>query len=131
MRRDDRDDPFDDFFQEIERVMNEMMGGSFDMDVEVGANPAGFGDHTHVDVQETDDDVRVVADLPGVDKEEIKLTCDGDVLTISARSEYREYDERIRLPAPVDEHSASATYNNGVLEVTLERTDGTTDISVN
>ncbi len=130
MRRDDRDDPFDDIFREIERVMNEMMGGNFDMDVEMGG-PAGFGDHTHVDVQETDGEVRAVADLPGVDKEDIKLTCDGEVLTISATSDHRDYDERVRLPATVDEHSASATYNNGVLEVVMDRADGSTNIDVN
>ncbi|PSP74874.1 Hsp20/alpha crystallin family protein [Halobacteriales archaeon QS_1_68_20] len=130
MRRDDRDDPFDDIFREIERMMNEMMGGNFDMDVEMGG-PAGFGADTHVDVQETDDEVRVVADLPGVDKDDIKLTCDGEVLTISATSDHRDYDERVRLPATVDEHSASATYNNGVLEVVMDRADASTDIDVN
>ena len=134
MRRDDRDDPFDDLFREIERMMNEMMGDDFDMRVERDANPAGgptgFGSETHVDVHQTDDVVRVVADLPGVVKEDIDLKCDGEVLTIGAASDHREYDERVHLPAQVDEHSATATYNNGVLEVTLEKSDESADIDV-
>lgn len=135
--RDDRDDPFDDFFRELERMMNEMMGDSFETNVDVqtrhGAvgDQTGFGTATHVDVQETDGELRVVADLPGVGKEDIGLRCDGEVLTISATSDDRSYDERVRLPARVDETSASASFNNGVLEVVLERVDGATDIDVN
>ncbi|USZ69394.1 Hsp20/alpha crystallin family protein [Halorussus salilacus] len=130
MRRDDRDDPFDDLFREIERMMNEMMGGDFDMQVERGGDATGFGTDTHVDIHEADDEVRVIADLPGVEKSDIDLKCDGEVLTISAASDHREYDERVRLPAQVDEHSATATYNNGILEVAFEKSDESADIDV-
>ena len=130
MRRDDRDDPFDDLFREIERMMNEMMGGNVDMHVERGGGPAGFGAETHVDIHEEDETVRVVADLPGVEKTDIDLKCDGEALTISAASDHREYDERVRLPARVDEHSAQATYNNGILEVTFDKDENSADIDV-
>ncbi|MFC7166975.1 Hsp20/alpha crystallin family protein [Halospeciosus flavus] len=119
MRRDDRDDPFDDFFDEIERMMNDMMQGEGG-----GFEDAGFGSDTHVTIHEFDDEIRVVADLPGVEKEDISLQCDGEVLTISAATDAREYDERIELPGLVDERSATATYNNGVLEVTFDRAEG-------
>ena len=120
MRRDDRDDPFDDLFREIERMMNEMMSG---VDVNIEASntaSAGFGSDTHVDVHEAGEELRVVADLPGVEKDNIDLECDGTTLTISARSDHREYDERVSLPTRVNEHSANATFNNGVLEVAFE-----------
>lgn len=115
MRGNDRDDPFDDIFDQIERMMNEMAGAVDD--------DAGFGTETHVDVHEDDDELRLVADLPGVAKEEISLRCDGETLTVDARGDRREYSERVRLPARVDEHSAQATFNNGILEVTLDRVD--------
>ncbi|MFB6093837.1 MAG: Hsp20 family protein, partial [Halanaeroarchaeum sp.] len=51
-------------------------------------------------------------------------------LTISAASDVREYDERISLPSRVDPDSGTASYNNGVLEVVLDRTEDATDISV-
>lgn len=122
MDRDDRDDPFDNIFNEIERMMNGMTGGARDQ--------SGFATETHVDVFDEGDVIRLVADLPGVDKDAIELKCDGEVLTISAASDRREYDERIRLPARVDEHSAKASFNNGVLQVTFDRIEDSAAIDV-
>ncbi|EMA31884.1 Hsp20/alpha crystallin family protein [Halobiforma nitratireducens] len=140
MRRDDRDEPFDDLFREIERMMNEMMSGAdtnVDFDSAGGPGPGtgtgsnnGFGSDTHVDIHDTDDEIRVVADLPGVEKNNIELECDGKTLTISASSEHREYDERVSLPRRVNEHTASATYNNGVLEVVFEPAEKSSGISL-
>jgi HSP20 family protein len=115
MRRDDPDDPFGDIFDEIERMM--------------GAD-GGFATETHVDVQDLGDRLRLVADLPGVEKEGIDLQCDGETLTIGAVGDRREYDERIRLPARVDEHTASATFNNGILQVTFEKVGESADIDL-
>ena len=127
--KDDRDDhdPIDDILREIERVMNEMMGD--DVHIDRGGS-AGFGSDLHLDVYEEDGEVRVVADLPGVEKDAIDLKCDGKVLTVSAASDRRDYEERIRLPTRVDEHSAAATYNNGVLEVTFDSADDSADIDL-
>ncbi len=124
MDRDDRDDPFGDFFEEIERMMNEMASGG------PTTEDAGFGSETHVDAYATEDAVRVVADLPAVSKEQLSVQCDGESLTISAASDRREYDETVALPAPVDEHSGSATFNNGVLEVEFDRDDDSASIDV-
>ena len=125
MRRNP-DDPFDDLFRQIERMMEGVMGGmrgggSFDAEVATD---------THVDVREYDDRVTVMADLPGVSKADIDLQCDGRTLSIAASTETRHYDERVPLPVAVDETSATARYNNGVLEVTFERAEGSADISL-
>ncbi len=133
MHRDDRDDPFDDFFREIERMMNDMMGdqGEFHLETSIGGSESAMGtSDLHVDVQESDDRIRVVADLPGVEKENIDLTCDGQTLTIDAEGLEREYHDRVRLPARVDEHSADASYNNGILEVAFERTEDSRSIDL-
>jgi HSP20 family protein len=122
MDRDDRDDPFDNIFDEIERMMGEMTGN-----VDGGS---GFASETHVDVYDEGETLRLVADLPGVTKDGIDLKCDGETLTISAVSDRREYDEHVRLPARVDEHSARATFNNGVLEVTFDRAEDSAAIDV-
>ena len=126
MRRDDRDDPFGDIFREIERMMEEMMGGAPAFD----GDQSGFSSETHVDVHETDDEIRVLADLPGVQKADISIQCDGDIVTIGAQSDLREYDERINLPARVDPRSGNASYNNGVLEVSFARVEASTNIDV-
>ncbi len=127
--RDDRRDPFDELFRELERVMNQMMRGSGDVTVSTGGD-AGFGSDTHVDIHESDDEIRVIADIPGVSKHDIHLQCDGRIVTISADSDHRTYDERVELPGRVDETSATASYNNGVLEIVFERADRSSDISV-
>lgn len=130
MRRDDRDEPFDDLFREIERMMNDMMNGA-DVDFDSSNSVEnGFGSDTHVDIHETDDELRVIADLPGVEKNNIDLECDGKSLTISAQSQHRQYDERVSLPQRVNEHTAEATYNNGILEVVFESAEKSSDISL-
>ncbi|MEF8791635.1 MAG: Hsp20/alpha crystallin family protein [Haloarculaceae archaeon] len=127
MRRDDRDeDPFSDFFRELERMMDEMTGRSPDVRVD----ETGFGADAHFSVYEEGDRLRVVGDLPGVEKEEIEIKCDGERVTVLAATASREYEERVDLPTRVDEHSARATFNNGVLEITLERADGSKNISL-
>ena len=127
MRRDD-DDPFDEFFREIERMMDEMMGA--EGDVHINRDGPTESADLHLDVHETESEIRVIADIPGVDKESIDLKCDGTVLTIEASTHQQEYDERLTLPSTVDEHSASATYNNGILEVTFDREEDSADIEL-
>lgn len=119
---EDRDDPFDDFFREIERMMDGMMGD--------GGDPTAFGSDTHVDFHQTDEELSVIADVPGVHKEQLTLKCDGETLTISVETPDRQFDERISLPTPVDETSAEATFNNGVLEVRFAKTGSSADIEL-
>jgi len=65
--------------------------------------------------------VRVIAELPGVEKEDIDLRATETSLTISAESQHRKYYKELRLPTPVNPKSAKATYRNGVLEVSLPK----------
>ncbi|MFW5946304.1 MAG: archaeal heat shock protein Hsp20 [Candidatus Natronoplasma sp.] len=72
------------------------------------------------DVQDTGDKVLVTVDIPGVQKEEIDLNVKEDILIVSVEGK-RRYKKRIELPSRVDSQTAEATYNNGVLEVELEK----------
>ncbi|MEM1639850.1 MAG: archaeal heat shock protein Hsp20 [Desulfurococcaceae archaeon] len=76
-----------------------------------------------VDVFESENEVTVVAEMPGVDKEkiEVKVTEDGKTLVINASNEKRKYYKEVELPAKVDPSSAKASYKNGVLEVKLKK----------
>ncbi|MGC8982344.1 MAG: archaeal heat shock protein Hsp20 [Desulfurococcaceae archaeon] len=76
-----------------------------------------------VDVFERGDEVVVVAEIPGVDKEKIdlKVTEDGKTLIIKASNEERKYYKEVDLPAKVDPESAKASYKNGILEVRLKK----------
>ena len=76
-----------------------------------------------VDVIEEPEQVRVVAELPGVEKSEIKTTVSDSTLTIkviAGAHKYR-YLREVELPVSVDPDSSKASYRNGVLEVTLRK----------
>jgi HSP20 family protein len=76
-----------------------------------------------VDVYETEAEVHVVAELPGVEKEDINLHGTEDTLTVSVdTSEYKYYKD-IGLPSKVRVNEAKTHYKNGVLEVVFPRQD--------
>lgn len=74
-----------------------------------------------VDVYDEKDHVLVVAEIPGVNKEDIKLRATEDTLTISVEAGKRKYYKEVELPSKVNPDSAKATYKNGILEVRLEK----------
>jgi len=76
-----------------------------------------------VDVFESDDEITVVAELPGVEKDKINVEVSDDKrrLIIKASDTNRKYYKEVDLPAEVEPESASANYKNGVLEVKLKK----------
>jgi HSP20 family protein len=74
-----------------------------------------------VDMVETDKEVRVLAEVPGVGKEEINVLLEGNKLTLSVNTEKRKYYKELELPEGVQPDSAKSTYNNGILEITLSK----------
>ncbi|MDI6691406.1 MAG: Hsp20/alpha crystallin family protein [Candidatus Bathyarchaeota archaeon] len=74
-----------------------------------------------VDVIETDGEIHIVAELPGVEKNDIKLHGTEDSLTISVDTPQRKYYKEVTLPAKVKVKEAKTQYKNGVLEVTLPK----------
>ena len=76
-----------------------------------------------VDVIEEDKAVVIVAELPGVEKDDISLHTTEDHLTVSVNTPNRKYHKELTLPARVDPKSAHASYKNGVLEVRLKKVE--------
>jgi len=74
-----------------------------------------------VDVINEQAQVRVVAELPGVEKSDIKTTISEDALVIKVDSPAHKYYKEVPLPTGVDPDSSKASYNNGVLEITLRK----------
>ncbi|MCS7096780.1 MAG: Hsp20/alpha crystallin family protein [Candidatus Bathyarchaeota archaeon] len=74
-----------------------------------------------VDIVETDKEVHIVAELPGVEKEDIKLHGTEDTLTISVETPQRKYYKEIKLPAKVRVKDTRTQYKNGVLEVIMPK----------
>lgn len=69
----------------------------------------------------TDGEVKVIAELPGVEKDDIKLHGTETSLSISVDIPSHKYFKEVDLPAKVDPKNARSTYKNGILEVTLPK----------
>ena len=78
-----------------------------------------------VDIFEEDDTIKVVVEMPGVDKEKIRVRAVDDRHIIVEGSDHgRKYRKEIELPTDADVESARATYRNGILEIVLRKKRG-------
>jgi len=120
-----------DFMEEVERSFEDFFGRQ--------TQPRARGERwlPPVDVYETDGDVVVVMDLPGVDLQDIKVSVAGQVLTVEgerrreepaeAEAYFRrermegEFLRMIELPEDVMNDEAKAAYKDGVLRVTIPK----------
>jgi HSP20 family protein len=71
------------------------------------------------DVFDEEDHITVVAELPGVSEDEIKIEVTGDIFKLTATGKDRKYAKEILLPCKVKKEGLKSSYKNGVLEVTL------------
>jgi len=93
-----------------------------------------------VDIRESDNEIKVTAELPGMEEKDIEITITKDSLTIKGKKEeetedkgkdyyhlertYGSFYRMIPLPVEIDENKAEATYKKGVLYVKLPKTPG-------
>ena len=120
---------FDEFFREFPMSLTVQP---------LHGDPLPSPQKIRIDVKENGTAVTVNAEIPGVDKQDIHVSVDNEIVTI--RAEIKQYDadtedEKIlhseryfgaversfSLPCPVDEAKAKATYENGVLILTLPK----------
>jgi HSP20 family protein len=92
-----------------------------------------------VDVVETNDTVVVKAELPGLEPKDVDISVSGDTLTIKGEKKeekeekgktfyrmercYGSFCRTVELPTSVEADKAKADYKNGVLEITLPKTE--------
>ncbi len=74
-----------------------------------------------IDVIESDNQVRVIIELPGVEKSDIKINAHERSLDIEVDKEVKKFHERIDLPCGILPESVKASYKNGVLEISMKR----------
>ena len=73
------------------------------------------------DVIEADDTVKIIVELPGVEKDDIKLSGTDDKLMISVETPQHKYYKELDLPAKVEVKQAKSNYKNGVLDITAPK----------
>lgn len=74
-----------------------------------------------VDVFDEGDNIKVVAEFPGVEKDDIILELVEDVLTLKVDTQTKKYYKEVKLPTAVEKEVFGSTYRNGILEVKLKK----------
>jgi HSP20 family protein len=135
-------DPFLNLQREMNRMFDDVFRGP-------GLPAAGEGQgqgamtnfiNTNINVSETDKEIRISAELPGVTEKDIDVTLEDDVLTIRGEKKferteggekenyhfiersYGTFQRSLRLPSSVSPEQVNAKFENGVLTVTLPKT---------
>jgi HSP20 family protein len=73
------------------------------------------------DINETDDQVAITVELPGVNKEDIDINVMEDKVEVNVKTESRKYFKSIDLSSLVETESSKATYTNGILDLVLSK----------
>ena len=93
----------------------------------------------NVDVSETKDEIVVTAEMPGLKKEDIKLSVQDNVITLSGEKKSEEekkdanfyrlersfgsFCRSFTLPTPVEAEKIKASFKDGILKVTLPKSE--------
>lgn len=75
-----------------------------------------------IDIFNEKDGIRVIAEVPGVCKDDVDIYVTDDTLRISVHTDNVKFYKEMVLPARVNPKTANATYKNGVLEIRLKKT---------
>jgi HSP20 family protein len=126
-----------DPFRELEAMTNRL-NRLFDPSIARGDDPGGFsGWAPAIDVEETDKEYRIKADLPEVTKNDVKVNIEDGVLTIEGERKqekeeknkkfhrverlYGKFVRRLNVPSDVAQDQVAAEFANGVLNVRLPK----------
>jgi HSP20 family protein len=71
-------------------------------------------------IDEKQNVLRVTAEMPGVNKEDIKVNVSGKYVTVHAEKGDKKYHTDIPVDVELDDSSAKATYTNGILELNIK-----------
>ena len=65
--------------------------------------------------------VRLIAEMPGVEKKDVKIVVDGKIVNIHAERGDKKYHVKVPIEHKVDENSVKASYKNGILEIIFKQ----------
>ncbi len=132
-------DPFLSLHREMNRLFDDVLRGT-GLPASGGQGQASAGSfvNAQMNVSETENEIRITAELPGVTEQDIDVSLDDDVLTIRGEKKFERTDEKenfhfversygtfqrsVRLPFPINPEQVKASFENGVLTVTLPKT---------
>ena len=71
-------------------------------------------------VDEKERVVKLIAEMPGVEKTDVKIVVENKIVDISAEHDKKKYHVKVSLQHKVDENSAKASYKNGILQLVFK-----------
>ena len=127
--------------QEMNNFFDQVFGGSMALE-----GPFGGINFPAVSIADTDDNIIVTAEMPGIDADDLNIRVDNDILTLSGvkREEtqeekenvyrvermYGSFTRRITLPSNVNPDKVKANLKNGVLKLEMAKMAGDTGKSI-
>lgn len=137
VKREDVEDPFYQLQRSMNRLFDEFFN-SFSLSPFEAFNESFGAFSPRVDVSESDKEIKVSAELPGLDENDIEVSLAHNVLTISGEKKeekedkgknyyrmersYGSFRRSIPLPAEVEPDQVDAQFKKGVLTITLPKT---------
>jgi HSP20 family protein len=130
---DEQRNPFFSLRQDIDRLFDDVFRGSIPS---LGGGRSMMA-WPSVEVGETDREIRITAEVPGMSDKDIELLVEDVVLTLRGEKKsetedkdrgyserfYGRFERRIALPTGVDHKAAKADFKEGVLNITLPKTE--------
>ena len=129
-----RFDPFEEL-STLQNRLNQILRSDYSTYGEEGLRRSAWT--PAVDIFETDDSIELTLEMPGVSKEDVNVSTENGQLTISGTRKLEHEDNRdgyhriersygsftrsFTLPSNVDASNIKATYNDGLLKLTLPR----------
>lgn len=124
--------PWDDLYKEVDNLVQHFFG-------EEGRTVNASDFVPHINVAESEAGFEISADVPGIKPEDVSVELHDNQLTISGKRQseseesgktfhrverrYGEFRRVVSLPTPVDESKITADYRDGVLHVTLPKSE--------
>ncbi|MDQ0134105.1 HSP20 family protein [Neorhizobium galegae] len=134
--RDDDRDPFLSLHREVNRLFDDVFRGFGSGLPAFGSASAFSAGWPSVEISDTDTEIKVTAEMPGLEEKDIEVLLNDGILTLKGekRSEsedkdrqfseryYGRFERRIPLGVEVEQDKVGAIFRNGVLTVTLPKT---------
>lgn len=132
--RDRGDNPLLSLHREVNRLFDDVFRG-------FGLPSLGGAERSmawpNLEFGETDTDLRITAELPGLEEKDVDITLEEGALTLRGEKKsevedkargytersYGRFERRIGLPRGIEREQASATFKNGVLTITLPKSE--------
>jgi len=133
-------DPFFSLQRDMNRLFDDALRG-FGVASTGRQSQAGASVEARMNVSENEHELRISAELPGVDEKDVEVTLEGDVLTIRGEKKfeaegggekenyhfversYGAFQRSVQLPYSVKGEAVSAEFHNGVLTLTLPKSE--------